>query len=132
MTPHSIFCTLQYRDHELEKLWEQLGDVPIDPDTEEIQEQFLGFPVGTNREIIWHWFDIRHSRGVGYLMFKDGVDRTDVVAKMVYLKGLCPECESSSCGFNHDGECRFPLVHERKPRINDVDGCIDYDYSEGD
>lgn len=24
------------------------------------------------------------------------------------------------------------IRHERKPRINDIDGCIDYDYQEGD
>lgn len=49
-----------------------------------------------------------------------------------HLKQHCIECESHSCQFNHGGECRFALVHERKPRINDVDGCIDYDYQEGE
>ena len=67
-----------------------------------------------------------------YLLYGDGIDRTDHFAKMVYLEQLCPDCESLSCGFNRSGVCRFPLVHERKPRINDVDGCIDYDYREGE
>lgn len=44
---------------------------------------------------------------------------------------LCAECESMDCKFNHGGECRFALVHERKPRITDDDGCTDYDYREG-
>lgn len=48
------------------------------------------------------------------------------------MKSLCFECESCSCQFNHGGECRFAMVHERKPRINDYDGCIDYDYQEGE
>lgn len=125
-------ASLNDRDKILEGLWEEFGDVPMNPDTERIEEAFLGFPTGTGREEIWHWFDIRHSRGVAYLLYGDGIDRTDQFAKMVYLKQLCPDCESSSCGFNRGGVCRFPLVHERKPRINDVDGCIDYDYREGE
>lgn len=48
------------------------------------------------------------------------------VGRLLYLKNLCIECKSISCQFNHYGECRFALVHERKPRINDYDGwCID-------
>ena len=39
------------------KLWEQFGDVPMNPDTEEIEEQWNGFLPGTFREDIWHWFE---------------------------------------------------------------------------
>lgn len=117
---------LEERDRELEELWNQFGDTPMDPETEKIEEPFVDFPAGTDREDIWHWFDLRHSRGVAYLLYGDGVDRTDQIAKLTYLKQLCIECESSSCYFNHGGECRFALVHERKPRLNDYDGCIDY------
>lgn len=140
--PYSDYCTvmeglqnietLRDRDEELEELWSRFGDVPMNPETECIEEPFLGFPAGTNREEIWHWFDQRHSKGVAYLLYRDGIDRTDQFSKLVYLKNLCIECESTSCQFNHGGECRFALVHERKPRINDTDGCIDYDYQEGD
>lgn len=49
---------------------------------------------------------------------------------MSELKELCFECESHDCQFNHGGECRFALVHERKPNITDEDGCTDYDYRE--
>ena len=48
------------------------------------------------------------------------------------LEELCIECESRTCQFNRGGECRFAMVHERKPRITDDDGCIDYDYQEGE
>ena len=140
--PYSDYCTvmeglqdietLRDCDEELEELWSRFGDVPMNPETECIEEPFLGFPAGTNREEIWHWFDQRHSKGVAYLLYRDGIDRTDQFSKLVYLKNLCIECESTSCQFNHGGECRFALVHERKPRINDTDGCIDYDYQEGD
>ena len=124
--------TLTDRDRDLEKLWAEFGDIPMNPETECIEEPFLSFPAGTHREEIWHWFDIRHSKGVGYLLYSDGIDRTAGIAMLVYLEQLCIECESSSCGFNHGGECRFAMVHERKPRINDVDGCVDYDYREGE
>ena len=133
--PYSDYCTvmeglqdietLRDCDEELEELWSRFGDVPMNPETECIEEPFLGFPAGTNREEIWHWFDQRHSKGVAYLLYRDGIDRTDQFSKLVYLKNLCIECESTSCQFNHGGECRFALVHERKPRINDTDGCID-------
>lgn len=49
--------TLRERDIELENLWKQFEDLPMDPDTEKIEEPFLSFPAGTDREDIWHWFD---------------------------------------------------------------------------
>lgn len=125
------FDTLEERDEELEALWEQLSDVPVDPDTEKLDAPYLHFPAGTDKEDVWHWFDKRHSKGIAYLLYKDGVDRTDMMSKLCYLKQLCVECEGYGCTYNHGGECRFALVHERKPEINDIDGCVDYDYAEG-
>ena len=123
--------TLRDRDQVLEELWAQFADVPMDPKTECIEERFMGWGAGVHREEIWHWFDRRHSKGVAHLLYGDGIDRTDQLAKLVYLKQLCIACESQTCQYNHGGECRFALVHERKPRIIDI-GCIDYDYQEGD
>lgn len=37
-------------------LWDLLGDIPIDED-ECIEESFLSFEIGTDREDIWHWFE---------------------------------------------------------------------------
>ena len=140
--PYSDYCTIMDglydietlldRDEVLEELWEQFGDIPMNPETECIEEKFMGWGPGIHREEIWYWFDERHSKAVAYLLYGDGFDRTPEPAKLLYLKQLCFECESSSCQFNHSGECRFALIHERKPRINDIDGCIDYDYQEGD
>lgn len=124
--------TLRDRDADLEELWGEFADVPMNPETECIEEQFMGWGPGTHREEIWHWFDRRHSKGVAYLLYGDGIDRTDQIAKLLYLKQLCIECESQTCQYNHGGECRFALVHERKARITDDDGCIDYDYQEGE
>ena len=124
--------TLRDRDQALEELWGQLADVPMDSETERLLEPFMGWGVGVSRDEIWHWFDRRHSKGIGHLLYSDGIDRTEGVAKLVYLKQLCIECESRTCQFNRGGECRFAMVHERKPRITDDDGCIDYDYQEGE
>lgn len=124
--------TLRDRDEELEELWAQFADIPTNPETECIEAPFMEWGVGVSREKIWHWFDRRHSKGIGYLLYGDGIDRTDQLAKLVYLKQLCIECESQTCQYNHRGECRFAMVHERKARITDDEGCIDYDYQEGD
>ena len=41
---------------ELEALWTELGDIPIDDD-ECIDEDFYIWDKGTDRYHIWHWFD---------------------------------------------------------------------------
>lgn len=40
-----------------ETLWKQLGDIPMNPETECMEEAFLHFAPGTHRETIWHWFE---------------------------------------------------------------------------
>ena len=62
-------ATLQDRDAVLEALWKQLDDVPMNPETEELEAAFLHFPAGTNRLEIWHWFDDRYSKGVSFLLY---------------------------------------------------------------
>lgn len=52
-------AALQERDAVLEALWKQLDDVPMNPETEELEAAFLHFPAGTNRLEVWHWFDDR-------------------------------------------------------------------------
>lgn len=116
--------TIEEQDRMLEDLWASIEDVPMDPDTECLEEPVLGFPAGTPREDIWHWFDERYSRGVAHLLYHDGVDRTDITAKTVFLRGFCVECESETCVYNHEGECRYALVHENKPTFTEEDGCI--------
>lgn len=60
------------KDIRLEELWRQFGDVPMNPETECIEEDFLHFPASTNRMEIWHWFDEQHSLGVAYLTGQKG------------------------------------------------------------
>lgn len=120
--------TLEERDKKLETLWVELEDVPMDPDTERIEEPFLDFPTGTKREEIWRYFDERYSKGVAYLLYGDGIDRTPEIAKLAYLRLLCPECESDWCTYCKDGSCRFPFVKERAPHFSASEGCKDSVY----
>lgn len=57
-------------DKELESLWREFTDIPMDPVTECIEAPFLDFPASTHREEVWHWFDERHSKGVYYLLYE--------------------------------------------------------------
>jgi hypothetical protein len=107
--------TLAERDAELERLWTDIEDVPFDPETETFEEPILGFPAGTPREDVWHWFDERHSKGVAYLLYGDTTERTN--------EKLCFECTSVLCAYNHIGECRFAMVHEHLPHFTENDGC---------
>ena len=56
-------------DEALEKMWDELEDVPVD-ENECIDIDWHGWSKGTHREEIWHWFDERHSKGVGWLMIE--------------------------------------------------------------
>lgn len=47
--------SIQLDDKVLEFLWERLSDIPVDEDGC-IEEDFMGYISGTNREEIWHWF----------------------------------------------------------------------------
>lgn len=49
-------CNFTNKEIALE-LWHRFGDVPMDPDTEELEEFWNGFFYGTFREDIWHWFE---------------------------------------------------------------------------
>lgn len=50
-------------------LWSILGDVPVDDDGM-IQEPFQEFPVGTDRETIWHWFEETYNISLGKEVWK--------------------------------------------------------------
>lgn len=57
-----------FRNVVVEELWDNLTDVPIDPETEELDEPYYIWPKGTGKEDIWSWFDEHHSKGVAYLL----------------------------------------------------------------
>lgn len=47
----------------LSQLWDDLSDIPVNPD-DEIEEDFLSFPAGTDKMDVWHWFDERCPNGL--------------------------------------------------------------------
>lgn len=47
-----------FTNKELAKeLWRRFGDIPMHPETEEIEQDWNGFLKGTFREDIWYWFE---------------------------------------------------------------------------
>ena len=69
MSNCSKIASVAEKDHELEELWLQFGDIPMNPETECMEAPFLHFPAGTHREEIWHWFDRQYSQGVYALLY---------------------------------------------------------------
>lgn len=53
----------------LDKLWEQLGDIPVDESETKIEKPFFYWGKNTNKEKIWHWFDERLVEGIGNRYF---------------------------------------------------------------
>ncbi len=53
-------------EKDYEELWSAFGDVPINDD-DEIEQEFLWFPIGTDRFDVWHWFDENYPGGVATL-----------------------------------------------------------------
>ena len=49
--------TLYYIDKSIKQLWDDFGAIPMEPKTECIKKEWHGFPDGTHREEIWHWFE---------------------------------------------------------------------------
>lgn len=67
---NNISVSVYYLDSSIKKLWEEFGDIPMNPDTECIEIDWHGFPVGTHREEIWLWFEETFSLSVAEdLMF---------------------------------------------------------------
>lgn len=53
-----------------QELWDELGNIPVNDDGE-IDEEFLDFPIGTDREEIWSWFEEEFDLAVVDLMYKN-------------------------------------------------------------
>jgi hypothetical protein len=43
--------------------WNILGDIPVNEE-DEIEEEFLGFKIGTDKFEIWHWFEEKFDLSV--------------------------------------------------------------------
>ena len=56
------------RDNERDRLWKLLGNVPVNEEGE-LEEDFLTFETGTDREEIWAWFEEEFNCSIGKLYF---------------------------------------------------------------
>ena len=54
---------------EIKKMWLDFGDVPMDPETEELEYDWCEFIAGTHREDIWHWFEEKYNISVVDLLY---------------------------------------------------------------
>ncbi len=57
-----------WKETYVKDLWEEFGDVPMNPDTEEIEKPWKHFLPGTHMEDIWHWFEEQFDISVAELM----------------------------------------------------------------
>lgn len=46
-----------WKETYVKDLWEEFGNVPMNPETEEIEQPWKHFLPGTHREDIWRWFE---------------------------------------------------------------------------
>lgn len=63
----------QMNDREVELLWEEFSNFPFDEGNDGgvyLSTDWRGFPAGTSRDDIWHWFDAHHSKGVFFLLYE--------------------------------------------------------------
>ena len=53
----------------IDKMWEQLSDIPVNNTGEIIEDRFYIWEKGTSRDDIWYWFDKRVQGGIGNRYF---------------------------------------------------------------
>ena len=66
---NALIAATENKEEDIKALWNEFGDVPMNPDTECIEEMWHGFPAGTHREEIWRWFEETFNVRVHDLMY---------------------------------------------------------------
>jgi len=49
-------------------LWIGLEDIPMNPETEELESDYAVFKIGTVKNDIWGWFNKHFKKGINYLI----------------------------------------------------------------
>lgn len=57
-----------WKETYIKDLWEEFVEVPMNPETEEVERSWKHFLPGTHREDIWHWFEENFDISVAKLM----------------------------------------------------------------
>lgn len=84
-----------YLPESVKTLWDEFGDITMDPDTECIESSWHGFPAGTHREEIWKWFEETFHVSVAEDLM--GLDSTP--DGELYPEYPCRECRYlNACG----------------------------------
>lgn len=63
------YLTEEEYENTIDKLWEELGNVWVDETGVYIDQDFYIWKKGTEKEEIWHWFDVRVTGGIGNKYF---------------------------------------------------------------
>lgn len=126
--PAGAMWTPKQRDYALEQLWAKLEDIPMNPETERMEAQFLHFPVGTEREDIWYWFDERYSKGVASLLYGGNKSQVSQLGQPDIIKDLCPVCGYEDCAVNYSGICYASLIYGQISQGTKGSRCREYIY----
>jgi len=54
---------------EVKKMWQELGDIPVDKD-DNIDTEWKHFPIGTSKFDIWHWLEDTYDISVAKDLMK--------------------------------------------------------------
>lgn len=75
----------EIKDKHLEKLWDELTDVPFDENKDGemvLSHKWYIFEKGTTRNEIWIWFS-QHSKGIQYLLYERNSEKNAGISKGV-------------------------------------------------
>lgn len=115
-------------------LWSMLGDVPTvinDEMKTVIDDDFLGWPAGTEVETVWHWFDAQFAAfgGVHVLMY----DHPEPDLKFqVYTPAGILEVSYEDWGNDEKGQPLYPgveirLIRPKEENLYDLICRVEYD-----
>jgi len=86
----------------IQMLWDQFEDVPMDPCLEIIEKPWYTFPAGTHRETIWRWFEHEFHISVAEdLMYE--TDEEEPVSTNNFRQYLADYIRSELCRYSLDG-----------------------------
>lgn len=64
-------CKEGITDREVEKLWDELEDIPVYENEDYelcLEVDFEGWGKGTTQSVLWDWFNTHHSKGLMWLV----------------------------------------------------------------
>lgn len=64
-------CKEDVTDREVEKLWDELEDIPVYENEDYelcLEVDFEGWEKGTTQSVLWDWFNTHHSKGLMWLV----------------------------------------------------------------